>query len=117
MPSSKPHPLELYPSSWLQAVRDALANPGARSVVMTRAMTQPSELETQQRKLRAFVTAYRIWPRVDPAVTAQLAAGWTIKTHRKVYGQPGSEVVSFELSAHAPRMHEIELVKKALAGG
>lgn len=117
MPSSKPHPLWLYPASWLQAVRDAFEFPGQRSVVLTRRMTTSSELETQQRKLRAFITAYRLCPRVDPAVTARLDVGWTIKTHRKVYGQPGAEVVSFELSAHPPRTHEIELVKKAIAGG
>lgn len=117
MPSSKQHPLELYPAGWMQAVRDAFEFPGRRVVILTRAMAPTSELETQQRKLRAFVAAYRLWPRVEPAVTARLAAGWTIKTHRKVYGQPGAEVVSFELSAHAPRTHEIELVKKALAGG
>lgn len=117
MPSSKPHPLELYPASWLQAVRDAFANPGARSVLLTRAMGEHSALETQQRKIRAFISAYRIWPRVDPAITAKLAEGWTIKTHRKVYGPKGGEVVSFDLTAHPPRAHEIELVKKAIAGG
>ena len=117
MPSNRAKPLALYPATWLQAVRDAFDQPGQRIELLARAAEPASAVETQQRKLRAFLSAYPKWPRVDPAVNARLAAGWVLKTHRKLVGPPQDRIAVFYLSAHPPRGHEIELVKKALAGG
>lgn len=117
MPSNRVKPLAEYPASWLQAVREAFDQPGARIELLARVAEPASAVETQQRKLRAFLAAYRKWPRVDPAVTAKLTAGWTLKTHRGLIGPPQDRIAVFSISAHPPRGHEIELVKKALTGG
>ena len=113
MPSSKIHPLDSYPAHWIACAREAFSQPGFRVWVVALPGRSRSEAETQQRKLRAFLGAFKRWPGVAPDVSQKLAAGWALKTHRR----SEMDCVVFSLSAHPPRGHEIELVKKALAGG
>lgn len=114
MPSNRVHQLETYPASWLAVVREAMARPDSRVFLFVKAGLSQSGIDTQQRKLRAFVTAYKVWPGTEPLISRRLAEGWTIKTHSRAEAHG---LTVFSLSAHPPRGHEIELVKKAIAGG
>jgi hypothetical protein len=117
MPSSKPHQLDLYPANWLAIARKAIASPGMPRILLTMASEPRSAVETQQRKMRAFIEAIRQWPRAAPDLSAALADGHVIKTFTVREGETSQGgLTSLGFVAQKPRGHEIELVKKALMG-
>ena len=118
MPSGKPHPLDLYPASWLAAARDAVRQPGVlQQLPCSMSGDLPgSRINTQQRKIRAFIAAIPLWPRVAPDLARAAAIG-RFRTHQVCEGPCWASIVTFSIS-FGPRLGDPgELIEKAIAGG
>lgn len=118
MPSGKPHPLDLYPASWLAAARDAVRQPGElQQLPCSMSGDLPgSQINTQQRKLRAFIAAIPRWPAVAPDLARAAAIG-RFRTHQRCEGPCGTSIVTFSIS-FGPRLGDPgELIEKAIAEG